>query len=244
MSEHDDREATHRTDSAERTVREERTLTPMRKTISSRLSESYRQAVHVTVNRTIDAGPVVTAAEDAKAGDPDRAPSIADVLLCALSDALTEWPAFNATYEEGTHRLYEEQNVGVAVTIDDGLVTPVLADLASKSLYEVAAERRRLTELVQSGDYTMSLFRNGTFTVSNLGPLGIDSFDPVINPPEIGILGIGRTSDRAVVSDGNVRTRPHLTLSLSFDHRVVDGADAARFLDTLASNAETASKYV
>lgn len=232
------------TEPAERTVLEERPLTPMRKTIARRLSESYRQAVHVTVNRTIDAESLVAASETAREDRADAAPSITDVLLCALSDALTEHPSFNATYEGETHTLYEEQNVGIAVTIEDGLVTPVIADLASRSLYEVAAERKRLTELVQSGDYTMSLFRNGTFTVSNLGPLGIDSFDPVINPPEVGILGIGRTTENAVVSDGDVAVRPHLTLSLSFDHRIVDGSDAARFLDTLANNAETAAEYV
>jgi len=232
------------TEPADRTVLEERSLTAMRKTIARRLSDSYREAVHVTVNRTIDAEPMVTASENARDASTEADPTITDVLLCALSDALAEHPSFNATYEAETHALYEEQNVGIAVSIDDGLVTPVVADLASKSLYEIATERKRLTEKVQSGDYTMSLFRNGTFTVSNLGPLGIDSFDPVINPPEIGILGIGRTSERAVVSDGEIDLRPHLTLSLSFDHRIVDGADAARFLDTLASNAETAAAYV
>ncbi|WP_336023282.1 2-oxo acid dehydrogenase subunit E2 [Halobellus salinisoli] len=229
---------------AERTVREERTLTPMRKTISRRLGDSYRQAVHVTVNRTVDAESVVAAAGNAEAGCDGVDPAITDVLLCALSDALGAHPAFNATFEDDTHRLFEERNVGIAVTIDDGLVTPVIADLASKSLYEVAAERKRLTERVQSGDYTMSLFRNGTFTLSNLGPLGVDSFDPIINPPEVGILGLGRTTDRAVRSDGEVRFRPHMTLSLSFDHRIVDGADAARFLETLVSNVETAEQYV
>ncbi|MGQ4556121.1 2-oxo acid dehydrogenase subunit E2 [Halobellus sp. GM3] len=231
-------------DPAARTVSEERSLTPMRKTIASRLTESYQQAVHVTINRTIDAEPLLAAADAAGEADGEADPSLTDVLLCALSDTLAAHPAFNATFEDGTHRLFEEHNVGIAVTVEDGLVTPVLADLGSKSLAEVATERRRLTERVQRGEYTMSLFRNGTFTVSNLGPLGVDSFDPIINPPEVAILGLGRTRERAVDADGDVAFRRHLTLSLSFDHRIVDGADAARFLDTLADNVAAADAYV
>ncbi|WP_144905608.1 2-oxo acid dehydrogenase subunit E2 [Halobellus captivus] len=228
---------------AERTVLEERTLTPMRKTIARRLGESYREAVHVTVNRTVDAEPLRAATDAAAADETGSTPSVTDVILCALSETLASHPSFNATYEDETHRLYDEQNVGIAVSIDDGLVTPVLSDLASKSLIEVTTARRRLTERVQSGDYTMGLFRNGTFTLSNLGPLGVDSFDPIINPPEVAILGLGRMTGRAVESEGAVEVRQHLTLSLSIDHRILDGADAARFLETLANNVETAEKY-
>jgi len=219
---------------APRTVREERTPSPMRKTIATRLQESYREAVHVTVHREVDAEALVSAADAADV-------SITDVLLRALSDALAAHPAFNATFEDGVHRLYEEHNVGVAVAVDDGLVAPVIADVGGTSLAEVAAERRRLTEAVQSGDYAMADLRGGTFTVSNLGPLGVDSFTPIINPPQIAILGVNRVRERArPTEDEDVTFRPTLPLDLSFDHRVVDGADAARFLGTLAEGIETA----
>ncbi|QIO22146.1 2-oxo acid dehydrogenase subunit E2 [Haloarcula sp. JP-L23] len=232
-------------ESAERTVREERALSPMRKTIASRLQESYREAVHVTVNRSVDAEGLLSAVAAADPTEDGVSPSMVDVLLCALSDTLDEHPAFNATFEDEAHVLYEEHNVGVAVAIDDGLVTPVVADVGSKSLGELASERRELTERVVDGDYTMSTFRGGTFTVSNLGPLGVDSFDPIINPPEIAILGVGRITERATQNgDGDVVFRRQMPLDLSFDHRVVDGADAARFLGTLAEHLDAAEKYV
>ncbi|WP_302081975.1 2-oxo acid dehydrogenase subunit E2 [Salinibaculum rarum] len=233
---------------APRTVREEHSLGPMRKTIADRLQESYQEAVHVTVSRKVDAEGLLAAADAAgptDGGDEDSVdPSTMDVLLCALSETLEAHPAFNATFEEGTHRTYEEHNVGVAVDIDEGLVTPVVADIGPKTLGEIATERQRLTEQVKGGEYSMSTFKGGTFTVSNLGPLGVDCFNPVINPPEIAILGVGRITED-VVPDGDDVTRQHrLTFDLSFDHRVVDGADAARFLGTLAEHVAAAEKYV
>ena len=225
-------------ESAPRTLREERTPSPMRKTIANRLQESYREAVHVTVHREVDAEALTAAADAADV-------SVVDVLVRALSDALTEHPAFNATFEDGTHRLYEEHNVGVAVAVEDGLVAPVVADVGSLDLDGIAAERERLTEAVQAGDYAMADLRGGTFTVSNLGPLGVDGFTPIINPPQVAILGVNRVQERACPADeGGVAFRETLPLDLSFDHRVVDGADAARFLGALAERVEDAEGYV
>jgi len=238
---------------ADRTVREERSLSPMRKTIARRLQESYREAVHVTVSREVDATALLAAAEAAgPAEETDQKtaeaadPSVIDVLLCALSETLAAHPAFNATFEDETHYVYEEHNVGVAVDIEAGLVTPVVADIGSKSLAAVARDRQRLTDRVRAGEYSMSTFRGGTFTVSNLGPLGVDSFTPVINPPEVAILGVGRVTEAVVPGDtaNEVARQQRLTLDLSFDHRVVDGADAARFLGTLTDHLDDARKYV
>jgi len=251
---------------ADRTVASERSLSPMRRTIASRLQESYQEAVHVTVSREVSAGAMVAAAGAELAPDSDDSVSLSmtDALLCALSETLADHPAFNATFEDGTHRVYEEHNVGVAVDINDGLVTPVLEDIGSKSPAEISRERRRLTERVQAGEYSMSDFQGGTFTISNLGPLGVDSFTPVINPPEVAILGMNRITEAVVpvVEDGDDRddsddgdatgasgdsrftTESRMTLDLSFDHRVVDGADAARFLGTLADCLADAETYV
>ncbi|WP_311172570.1 2-oxo acid dehydrogenase subunit E2 [Halobellus ordinarius] len=233
---------------AERTVASERSLSPMRRTIASRLQESYQEAVHVTVSREISAESMLAAADTELDVDGESVdPSVVDVLLCALSETLAEHPAFNATFEDGTHRIYEEHNVGVAVDIDDGLVTPVLEDVGSKSFAEISQERRQLTARVQAGEYSMSTFQGGTFTVSNLGPLGVDSFTPVINPPEVAILGVNRISETVVPeenSENGIGTEKRLTLDLSFDHRVVDGADAARFLGTLTERLTDAERYV
>ena len=229
---------------AERTVASERSLSPMRRTIASRLQESYQEAVHVTVSREIGAEAMLAATDADLDGERVDA-SVTDVLLCALSDTLAEHPAFNATFEDGTHRIYAEHNVGVAVATEEGLVTPVIEDVGSKSLAEIARERRRLTERVRAGEYTMKTFQGGTFTVSNLGPLGVDSFDPIINPPEVAILGVNRIREAVVPDgDGGVAVEKRLTLNLSFDHRVVDGADAARLLRTLAGHIAEAGKYV
>ncbi len=165
---------------APRTVREERSLSPMRRTIADRLGESYRNAVHVTASRAVDAEPLF-AAVDAAEGRVEAAVSLLDPLLVAPSRPLDEHPAFNATFEDGVHRTYEEHNLGIAVAVD--------------------------------------------------------SFTPIINPPEVAVLGVGRVRDRARPADGgddgDVAFRRELSLDLSFDHRVVDGADAARFLGTL-----------
>ena len=221
----------------------------MRRSIAERLGESYRNAVHVTASRTIDAEALLTTVAEVRSEGHEHV-SLLDLLIAALSETLDAHPEFNATFEDETHTLYEEQNVGIAVDVEQGLLTPVIADVGSKSVDEIAAERRQLTERMQAGDYTMSDLRNGTFTVSNLGPLGVDSFTPVINPPEVAILGIGRLRERArpVDSDSSatdeavdhVTFRKELTVDLSFDHRIVDGADAARLLATLAEHTEAA----
>jgi len=234
-----------RTSPAPRTVTEERTLSPMRRTIAERLGESYRNAVHVTLSREVDAEALVDVADRADE-ELGGEVSLLDVLLLAVSETLEQHPAFNATFEDGTHRVYEEHNLAVAVAIEAGLVTPVIADVGGKSLAEVAAERRRVTDLVQAGDHSMSDLQGSTFTVSNLGPLGVDSFTPIINPPEVAILGVGRTRGRARPDgDGEgVEFHRGMTLDLSIDHRVVDGADGARFLRTLAEHVVDAGSLV
>ncbi|MFB6155342.1 MAG: 2-oxo acid dehydrogenase subunit E2, partial [Haloferacaceae archaeon] len=219
------------------TVAEERPFSGMRKTIADRLGESYRNAVHVTEHRTVDAEALFEATAAAKeALDADV--SLPDLLLVALSAALDDHPAFNATFEDGTHRVYEEHNVGVAVDIDAGLVAPVIPDVGGKSLADVARARREVTRRALDGDYSMDDLANGTFTVTNLGVLGVESFDPVINPPQVAILGVDAIDERPVADDGDVTVRRQLPLDLSFDHRVVDGADAARFLESLAVHLE------
>ena len=234
---------------AERTVREERSLSPMRRTIAERLGESYRNAVHVTLHREVRADPLVAVVQSAQATQTDDSHvSLLDPLLLAVSETLAAHPAVNATFEDDTHRLYEEHNVAVAVAIEAGLVTPVLGDVGSMSLATVASERNRVTDLVQSGDYSMSDLRGGTFTVSNLGPLGVDSFTPIINPPQVAILGVGRTRERTVRPGGDsgdgVEFEQRLSLDLAIDHRVVDGADGARFLETLAGHVEDVDSLV
>lgn len=240
----DDAPATNASEShLGRTVSEERPLSRMRQTIANRLQESSRNAVHVTVSREIDAEPLLQATESA-ATTLDVDISVFDLVLRAVSATLAEHPTFNATFEDEMHVLYEEHNIGIAVDIEAGLVTPVLRHLDSKSLAELATERRRLTERVQEGEYSMRDLRGGTFTVSNLGVFGVDSFTPIINPPEIAILGVNRIRERAQRGSDGVVFRNQLPVDLSFDHRLVDGADAARFLETFAEHVENSDRFV
>jgi len=218
---------------ATQTVRDERELGPMRRTIADRLSESYRDAVHVTASRDIDPSELQEAA--VVCSDAVNQPiSLTDVLLTAVTGTLEEHPEFNATFENETHRLIREHNIAIAVDMEAGLTTPVLPDVAPMPIEELATTRHEMTERVQAGDHTMSDLSGGTFTVSNLGPLGVDSFTPIINPPQVAILGVGRIRTR----DDTNPDDPRLTVDLSFDHRIVDGADAGRFLSTLTEYCE------
>lgn len=220
------------------TLREERPMTGTRGTIADRLTESYRNAVHVTVKRTVDAEELRSAAEAVDdASDEDV--SVVDVLLVGLSRTLADHPAFNARYEDETHRLYEEHNVCIAVDTDQGLLAPVIRDVADKGVSSIAAERASVNELVLERDHTMDDLTGGTFTITNLGPFGVEAFDPIINPPQVAILGINAIAKEPVVTDGDtVGVRHRLPLNLTFDHRLVDGADAARFLHTLGTYLE------
>jgi pyruvate dehydrogenase E2 component (dihydrolipoamide acetyltransferase) len=165
--------------------------------------------------------------------------TVNDVLLLALSATLDEHPELNATFEDDVHRLHRSQNVCIAIDIEEGLIAPVVRNVGTLSLADLAEKRRAITEKSLSGDYTMEDLSGGTFTVSNLGVLGVESFDPVINPPQVAILGVNTIKREVVpVGDDEVGVRKRISFDLSFDHRVVDGADAARFLGTLVEHVE------
>jgi len=232
-------------DRPERTVREEREQSAMRATIADRLGRSHREAPHVTVTREVDVEAALAAVDRADEGAAVDV-SVVDVVLAAVSLTLRDHPAFNATFQadDAVHTLYREHNVGIAVDVDDGLLTPVLADVRSLSPRTIAERRRRLVDRVRSGEYAAETLSGGTFTVSNLGVLGTDTFTPIVNPPEVAILGLGRVRNRAVPADGGIDCRRHAAFSLSFDHRVVDGADAARFLTTLDGHLQDAASLV
>lgn len=230
------------TGGARRTLREERPFDGMRRTIADRLGRSAREAAHVTVHREVDAEAAMAAVDAARtAVDADT--TLTDLLLVAVSRTLEAHPEFNGTVEDGTLRLYEEHNIGVAVDVPGGLVTPVVPAVDARSLGEVVATRCDLVDRVGEGEYDADDLAGGTFTVSNLGPFGVDSFTPIIDPPQVAILGVDRVRERAVpdpdaADPDAVTVRRELGLDLSFDHRAVDGADAARFLETLAEHVE------
>lgn len=219
------------------TVQKERPLDGMRKTIANKLGESYRNAIHVTLHRDIDAEEILSAATVADSVfDVDI--SMMDVLLVAISETLDEHPEFNATFENGIHRMHDVINICVAVDINEGLIAPAIEEAGDKSIKEIAGSRRDWIERARTGDYTMEDLQGGTFTVSNLGVFGVNAFNPIINPPQIAILGVDAINQRPTPDGSGVNFKRYFGVDLSFDHRVVDGADAARFLSSLVEKVE------
>jgi pyruvate dehydrogenase E2 component (dihydrolipoamide acetyltransferase) len=151
----------------------------------------------------------------------------------AAAIALREHPRANGAYRDGRLELYERINVGVAVAARDALVVPTVFDADRKGLRQIAEETRALAQRVRDGTVTPPELSGGTFTVSNLGMFGIDSFSAVINPPQAGILAVGGITEKPVVRDGEVTTAHLMTLNLACDHRILYGADGARFPDRI-----------
>lgn len=214
-----------------RGIYEERARSGMRRTVAERMTASAREAPQVTLNRRIPVDDVFEV-KDRLATDRDVDVSLTDFIVAAVVDAVEEYPEFNAVYEDGVHKLAANVNVGVAVDVENGLVTPVIRGANRLTLEEIDRERTRLVSRVLEGEYTGDDFADGTFTISNLGHFDIDSFDPILNPPEVAILGVG--SVRTELDPESLEPVRTLGLSLTFDHRAVDGADASRFLGAIA----------
>ena len=160
--------------------------------------------------------------------------SVNDLIVKAAAVALREHPAVNVSFTEENLLFHKRVNVGVAVAVEDGLVVPVVKDADRKSVSEIGREARELAGKARDGKLSLQEMSGGTFSVSNLGMFGVDSFSAVINPPEAAILAVGASRDVPVVRDGQVVPGKRMALTLSVDHRATDGATAARFLDRLA----------
>ena len=200
----------------------------MRKAISKNMLNSHMTSPTVTANLSVDMSAMKAYREQLKAKEIKV--SYTDLLVKFVAKALTEYPLLNCSVEDNKIRYKHYVNMGVAVALDNGLVVPNVTDADKKSLTEISAEIKELAKLAREGGLPMEKLRGGTFTITNLGMYGIESFTPIINQPEVAILGVTTMEDRAVVRGGEIVIRPMMTLSLTFDHRVVDGSVAAEFL--------------
>ena len=160
-------------------------------------------------------------------------------VLRAVALTLREHPRLNARLQEKEIELMPEVNIGLAVSLDEGLMVPVLRNVDTQSVADIAAESRRLAAGARASTLSAGSYQHGTFTVTNLGMTGIDSFTPIINVPQVAILGVTRVAKRAVVKDDSIVIAPMMGLHLIFDHRAVDGYPAARFLTDLKTRLET-----
>jgi pyruvate dehydrogenase E2 component (dihydrolipoamide acetyltransferase) len=212
-------------------------LTQMRKTIARRLQQSMQSAPHFYVTMTID----TTRLNELRDAVNEYAATLSAPLKVSLNDlivkgvavALTQRPEVNVSFD-GERLLFKQQiNIGMAVALPEGLIVPVIHDADKRNVLDIARESHRLVEAARTGKLKPEDFSGGTFSVSNLGMYGVDEFTAIINPPESAILAVGASVPTPVVQDGQVVVRDQMKVTLSVDHRALDGAVAARFLQDL-----------
>jgi pyruvate dehydrogenase E2 component (dihydrolipoamide acetyltransferase) len=209
-------------------------LTQIRKTIAKRLVQSIGPIPTFYLTSEVDMERVAEAREalNAAAGEQGKI-SFNDIVLKAVATALHQHPACNAWWQDDHVRVWHEVHLGMAVAVEDGLITPVIRSAEQKSLREISAETRDLAGRARERKLKPEEYTGSTFSVSNLGMFDIEHFTAIINPPEAGIVAVGRIASVPAVVDGKVEVRRRMHLTMSCDHRVIDGATGAQFMKTL-----------
>jgi pyruvate dehydrogenase E2 component (dihydrolipoamide acetyltransferase) len=207
-------------------------LKGMRKTIAERMFQSLQSTAQLTI--TTEADVTVLVRRRAQLSK-EFGLTYTDLLIEAVAAALRQHPRLRVTAEGDAVQKHEQINIGIAVALDEGLIVPVIRDAGGKDLRRIAEESRALAEKARGGALSVEDVSGGTFTITNLGMYGVDAFTPIINLPQVVILGVGRIVEKPAVHEGQVAIRSLMTLSLTFDHRIVDGAPAAAFLQEVVA---------
>jgi pyruvate dehydrogenase E2 component (dihydrolipoamide acetyltransferase) len=202
--------------------------------MAERLTESWQTIPHFYLKRDVSAESLITWRNQLKSRT-DTNITFTDLLVKMVAVALKQHPYANGQWNGESVIFNDQINVGLAVAVDEGLIVPVIHNADTLGVTAIAQKRAEIVERAQNKKLQPADLQGGTFTISNLGMYGIDEFNAIVNPPQAAILAVGRIADRAVPADGQVVVRPMLTLSLSCDHRAIDGARGAQFLDTLAN---------
>jgi pyruvate dehydrogenase E2 component (dihydrolipoamide acetyltransferase) len=200
----------------------------MRKAIATNLQQSKQTVPHFYVRVSVDAGRLLAYAKSRKA---DAACSVNDVVVAGLGRAIHEFPALRSRLEGDSIVEYPTVNIGIAVGLDDGLVVPVVMQVERLTLAQLAAETKRVVDNARKGK--LENLGKAVFSVSNLGMFGVEEFSAIINPPEAGILAVSAAREAVIVKDGALKPGRLMTMTLSADHRVVDGLVAAKFVARL-----------
>ena len=203
----------------------------IRELIADHLIQSQRETAAVTLTTEADATGLVDLRTKLKNAQAADAPTYTHLIAKLTAVALAEHPVLNASWQNGVPQLHATIHLGLAVDTEDGLLVPVIRDAHAKSLAQITAEALDLTVKARHRTLSPDAMQGGTFTITNLGMYGIDAFTPIINWPQAAILGLGRIVEKPAVYQGEVVPRALMALSLTFDHRVLDGGPAARFLD-------------
>jgi pyruvate dehydrogenase E2 component (dihydrolipoamide acetyltransferase) len=206
----------------------------MRKTIARRMTEAWEApAFQIAMSADMTASIRLRAALLERVPDGGVRPTYSDILTKVVALALMRHRDMNAHFAGDEVRLFPRANIAIAVAVPHGLVVPVITSCETKSIPEIAAARADLVERTRRGKLKAEDLENGTFTISNLGMYGVERFTAVLNPPQAGILAVGAIEERPVAEDGDVVVRPRMDLTLTVDHRSVDGATASEFLRTV-----------
>jgi pyruvate dehydrogenase E2 component (dihydrolipoamide acetyltransferase) len=218
----------------------------LQQVIARRMAEAKATIPHFQVQCEVAIDEALRLRSELKAasGPTQSVPSINDLIVKATATALRSYPLANGSYRDGGFELHDSINIGIAIALDEALVVPTVFHADTKSLGQIAHETRRLATSVRDGTIMPADLSGGTFTVSNLGMFGMTAITPVINPPQAAILGVGAARPTLVRADGELRDRSLLTLTLSCDHRILYGADAARFLADIRQLLETPLRLV
>jgi pyruvate dehydrogenase E2 component (dihydrolipoamide acetyltransferase) len=208
------------------------------KTMADRMQQSWRDVPHFFLERELDATRLNSWRDMIRRRPGYEKVTHTDLLIVVCAAALAEHPRVNATWRDGSVQYQDSINVGIAVATEEALIVPVVHGADRLELKAVAQVRGDLVTRARERKLRPADVSEGTFTISNLGMFGVDAFHAIVNTPQAAILAVGRILDRIVAIDGEPAVRPTMTVSLSFDHRVMDGAEGARFLDTLAALVE------
>jgi pyruvate dehydrogenase E2 component (dihydrolipoamide acetyltransferase) len=220
-------------------------LSQVARLMAERTTQSWTSVPHFFLVREVDATDLVEIQKRFGQGiDKSQAPSITDVLIALLARVLAKHPRMNSSWTGVAIQANPDVNVSVAMAVKDGVVGAVIHKADAKKIADLSAERRELTERARAGRLRPADITGGTFTVSNLGMYKVDAFSAIITPPQAAVLAVGSVSDRVVPVDGKPGIRPVLTMTLSSDHRVVDGARAAEFLSDLANAIREPGKWL
>ena len=217
----------------------------MRKTIARRLTESVRDIPHFNVSVDVQLDSLLDTPKRLNARDgAEQKISINDFVIKAIALALARVPACNVSYTDEATLFHQRADISIAVSIDGGLITPIVKDAGNKSLAVIAREAKALAERARAGELQPDEYEGGTFTVSNMGMMGVRSFNSIINPPQGAILSVGAGEPRPVVTDGALSMATVMTLTLAVDHRCIDGVTAAEFIGELKSILEEPLQFM
>ena len=220
-------------------------LAGRRKVIAERMRASLQQTAQLTISMEVDMGRAVELRAQLRQllREPEQ-PTITDLVIRAATLALGEHPRLNATLVDGRVTLHQEIHIGLAVDVEEGLIVPVIRHAERMPLAALAEETRRLAARARDNRLQLDELQGATFTITSLGPLGVDFFTPIVNAPQVAIVGIGRLFSKLVLEHGQPVERQALYLNLSFDHQLVDGAPAARFLQAVKRYLEVPASLI